>query len=90
MLNVFLLTVVISAMITVALSSLAVYLFAEAKWREHPLAHDSAERMGPSQSAPFRRCSHCAPPPHHSPAPSLNCSHSPVTADDQLRVERPK
>jgi len=55
MLNVFLLTVVLAAVIIVALSSLAVYLFAEAKWRDHPLAHDSGERMGPSRSAPFRR-----------------------------------
>lgn len=40
MLTTFLLTVVLAAMVTIALSALGIYLFAEAKWRDHPLAQN--------------------------------------------------
>ena len=44
MFTTFLLTVVLSALITVVLSSLGIYLFAESKWRHHPLAHSVGAR----------------------------------------------
>ncbi len=40
------LTVALATLITVVLSSLGVYLFAEAKWRHHPLAHSVGELAG--------------------------------------------
>nr|WP_198981228.1 hypothetical protein [Herbaspirillum sp. ASV7] len=47
MFTTFLLTAVLSTLITVVLSSLGIYLFAESKWRHHPLAHSVGELVGP-------------------------------------------
>ncbi len=41
MFTTFLLTVVVFVLMTVVLSSLGIYLFAEAKWRHHPLARNT-------------------------------------------------
>ncbi|MBG7622174.1 hypothetical protein I5R65_22095 [Herbaspirillum sp. AP02] len=40
MFTTYLLTAVLSALATVAFSSLGIYLFAEAKWQHHPLARN--------------------------------------------------
>jgi len=47
MFTTFLLTAVLATLITVVLSSLGIYLFAEAKWHHHPLARTIGELAGP-------------------------------------------